>query len=76
MLKTIAVIAFASMFSVAIAVAQTSSSPESTAGGAAGTSKQGSEKSVKAKKTSGGGGSPESTAGGATGTSKNPKKKN
>lgn len=80
MLRKIVLIGLVSLFSASVAVAQKNSSPDSTAGGAAGTSKQGMEKQVKTKKASKKSGgqesSPDSTAGGAAGTSKDSKKKN
>ncbi len=75
MIRTIAMICVASLFSVTLAAAQ-SSAPSSTAGGAQGTSKSGQlEKAAPKKKgTTGastkGESSPSSTAGGAIGTTK------
>ena len=81
MIRKIALIGAATLLSVSLAMAQKSSSPESTAGGAQGTLKAGqteqkAPKAKKAKKAKGGAGSsPESTAGGAQGTSKDPRQK-
>lgn len=76
MIRKIALIGAATLFSVSLAVAQ-SSAPSSTAGGAQGTSKSGDlERPVKAapKGTTGSSpkrdSSPDSTAGGAQGTTK------
>jgi hypothetical protein len=80
MIRKIALIGAATLFSVSLAAAQ-SSAPSSTAGGAQGTSKSGqAEKAApKTKGTTGVGvksnSSPESTAGGAAGTSKTGKER-
>ena len=75
MIGKIALIGAASLFSVSVALAQ-SSAPSSTAGGAQGTSKQGvtNKAAPKKKGTTGASSkqesSPSSTAGGAQGTTK------
>jgi hypothetical protein len=84
MIRKIALLGAATLFSVSLAAAQ-SSGPSSTAGGAQGTSKSGElEKPVGAKPSGnmqvapkgttgaapGGNSSPDSTAGGAQGTTK------
>lgn len=85
MIKKIALIGAAICFSASLAVAQSNSSPDSTAGGATGTSKQNPQHQMQQnnpaqKGTTGAGmrreSSPDSTAGGAVGTSKDPRKKN
>ena len=82
MIRKIALIGAASLLSVSVAFAQSSSSPDSTAGGAMGTSKQNAQhQKAKSKGTTGAGqrggeSSPDSTAGGAVGTSKGNNKKN
>ncbi len=82
MIRKIALIGAASLFSVSVAMAQSNSSPDSTAGGAAGTSKQNvQQQKANPKGTTGAGqrggeSSPDSTAGGAAGTSKDNSKKN
>jgi hypothetical protein len=78
MIKTIAMVGAATVFAISMASAQ-SSGPSSTAGGAVGTSKTGTEprgaeapkqKKAKSAKPVRGNSSPDSTAGGAVGTSK------
>ena len=85
MIRKIALIGAATLFSASLALAQSNSSPDSTAGGAAGTSKQNPQQQMQKqnpaqKGTTGAGNrrdsSPEGTAGGAVGTSKDPAKKN
>ena len=85
MIRNIALIGAATIFSASLALAQSNSSPDSTAGGAAGTSKQTPHQQMQQqnpaqKGTTGAGqrrdSSPEGTAGGALGTSKDPSKKN
>lgn len=84
MIRKIALIGAATLFSVSLAVAQSNSSPDSTAGGAMGTakSKQGMQQQKGAPKGTTGAGnrggesSPDSTAGGAAGTSKGNNRKN
>lgn len=85
MIRKIALIGAATLFSASLAVAQSNSSPDSTAGGAVGTSKQNPQQQMQQqhpnqKGTTGAGqrrdSSPEGTAGGAIGTSKDPQKKN
>jgi hypothetical protein len=81
MLRQIAMIGAATLFALSVATAQTSA-PSSTAGGAVGTSKTGTEpKAAKAPKkgtkaAKGVQSSPESTAGGAVGTSKKGNERN
>jgi hypothetical protein len=85
MISKLALIGAATLFSASLALAQSNSSPDSTAGGAAGTSKQNPQRQLQqqnpAQKGTMGAGqrrdsSPEGSAGGAVGTSKDPSKKN
>lgn len=81
MIRKIALIGAASLFSISLALAQ-SSSPSSTAGGAQGTSKSGDMKKAAPKQKGttgsgmrGGNSSPESTSGGAIGAPKSGKER-
>lgn len=85
MIRKIALIGAATLFSATLALAQSNSSPDATAGGASGTSKQNPQKQMQQqnpaqKGTTGASprrdSSPEGSAGGAVGTSKDPSKKN